>query len=192
MNSKEYHKEGREQLRKELEEEIDTPILANMNKTNPFKVPENYFSSLEDKVMQQLKPQMPQVQQLPTFKEQMQYIWDTHLAFFFTGRVVVPVFASLIVLVVSFVGFHHAMVNSANYAMGNTPANSTEASIELSGITKEELSSYVISHSDEFDLSDVDQATLSSVAENYKMKDIIPGTKDAQEMDDASSIEDML
>ena len=51
-----------DEIREELKEL--SPFLAKMKRENAFKVPKNYFESLPDKVLEQVRPQ-PVTQQTP-------------------------------------------------------------------------------------------------------------------------------
>jgi hypothetical protein len=170
----------KEQLRKELEE--IAPSLAAMKKTNPFGLPENYFSGLEYRVMQQIKrEEAPKAIEIG-LSDRIKFWWDKRFAVLFSGRIVAPVMASILVLTVSLFFLHQALVNSSN--------RSTDNGLEFSGLSNEELSSYVINHADEFDLADIDPETLNNVAHKYKLKNNGPGSQKEEQKAPADDVDD--
>jgi len=183
MKNEENTEKKKEQLRKELED--IAPTLAAMTKTNPFGIPENYFSSLEYRVMQQIKKaETPKLSAKDNFK-----VWWTNVIALFSGRVLATAVASMIVLGISLFFLHTALMNAGN--------RSSDSGLEFSGLSNEELGNYVITHSEEFDLADIDPETLNAVAQNYKMKDAAkdPGNvkyKSAVEDSDQPETEDVL
>lgn len=168
-------------VREELE--AIAPKLASMKKNQPFGLPEDYFSSLEHKVMQQIKqgqqPVTPPAQNAP---------WWAGIAFLFSGRVLATSVASILVLSISLFFLHGAM-NSQTVAAG------TDTSVALSGISQQDLNAYVLNHADDIDLSDMDATTLNTIAQNYKIKDnnlAVPGSNGIDDTDDYYNNDEIL
>ena len=184
--------EGHQTISEELEQLA--PSLSSMKKANPFVLPENYFDHLEYKVMERIKAEKPTASAKTASPQiSLRQWWDTNMAVLFTWRIIAPIIASVLVLGIS-LNFMHSALSSYS------SSSPSESGLELSGLSDNDLSKYIVTHSEEFDLNDVDPQILNEVAENYEIKDGAPvkpsaaGQKDkaVDELDDQLTTEEVL
>lgn len=121
----------KEELRKELEEL--SPFLSRMKKrADGFNVPENYFQSLPDEILKQVKP--ARASRSSSLRARLQPLWQPKYALAFAASV------ALLVAAVAFFRSKEA----------NDPAQ-PYTSLSLQGISDEALQAYIFENIEEFD-----------------------------------------
>ncbi|MDX2003222.1 MAG: hypothetical protein SFW35_12355 [Chitinophagales bacterium] len=134
------------EVRKELEE--IAPHLAAKEKQNPFLVSENYFSQLEEQLLAQIatSPAPPKPDMWQEMRASLAYLGRM----LGTGRVLAPALIAIFVLGVSL----------WLYRMPTPPPQA----LQLSSVSDAELMAYVQEDLDDIDLTQLDSATLETVA----------------------------
>jgi hypothetical protein len=162
MSNENYMNESGK-VREELEDLA--PSLAAMKKTNPFAVPENYFSNLEERMLEKVRPHAPVATpepKLTLWQHLVQLIKDT--GNLFTGRILAPVLTACIILACGM------------YFMPKTTTDNTSA--QFASLSKEEVQTYVEAHADEYDLTELGDETITGIASLDEFKPSVDGISD--------------